>query len=72
MYKRMADAGFLAKEPGMGAADIAKTYERCHESKGSAASERTVVVVGPAVLFLIRVVPCRDLASGLPAEVDKI
>ncbi|CAM9513186.1 unnamed protein product [Pylaiella littoralis] len=28
MYKRMADAGFLAKEPGMGAADIAKTYER--------------------------------------------
>lgn len=28
MYKRMAEAGFLAKEPGMGAADIAKAHER--------------------------------------------
>lgn len=27
-YKRMAEAGFLAKEPGMCAADILKTYER--------------------------------------------
>lgn len=29
MYKRMAEAGFLAKEPGMGAADIAKAHGRC-------------------------------------------
>ncbi|CAM9676067.1 unnamed protein product [Scytosiphon promiscuus] len=28
MYKRMAEAGFLAKEPGMGAADIAKAHRR--------------------------------------------
>lgn len=28
MYKRMADAGYLVKEPGMGAADIAKAHER--------------------------------------------
>lgn len=28
MYKRMAEAGYLAKEPGMGAADIAKAHER--------------------------------------------
>lgn len=28
MYKRMAEAGFLAKEPGMGAADIAKAHGR--------------------------------------------
>jgi len=28
MYKRMADGGYLAKEPGMGAADIAKAYTR--------------------------------------------
>lgn len=28
MYKRMAEAGFLAKEPGMGAADITKAHGR--------------------------------------------
>ncbi|CAM9759745.1 unnamed protein product [Ectocarpus sp. 13 AM-2016] len=28
MYKRMADAGYLAKEPGLGSADIAKAHER--------------------------------------------
>ncbi|CAM9147172.1 unnamed protein product [Ectocarpus sp. 12 AP-2014] len=45
MYKRMADAGYLAKEPGLGSADIAKAHERflkhLQEAKRTPAAAQT-------------------------------
>ncbi|CAM9781280.1 unnamed protein product, partial [Sphacelaria rigidula] len=50
MYKRMADAGYLSKVPGMGAADIIKTHERFQNFQRENVKRHASTVTGASAL----------------------